>query len=95
VLATFAPDALVNDAHREFLGRDAIRAWADKELFGDHVTMDLQHAYEHHGNIILRAKIEGHFDKSNLPNPVILTYYFSVRDNLITQLIILLNKAVA
>jgi SnoaL-like domain len=95
LLATFAPDALVNDAHREFLGRDAIRAWADKELFGDHVTMDLQRAYEHHGNIILRAKIEGDFDKSKLPNPVILTYYFSVRDNLITQLIILLNKAVA
>jgi SnoaL-like domain len=95
LMATFAPDALVNDAHREFLGRDAIRAWADKEIFGDHVTMDVQRAYEHHGDIIVRARIEGDFDKTNLPDPVILTYYFSVQNNLIAQLIILLNKAVA
>ena len=33
-LATFAPDALVNDALREFVGHDAIRAWAAKEIFG-------------------------------------------------------------
>ena len=30
-----------------------------------------------------------------LPDPVILTYYFSLRDDLITQQIIVLNKAVA
>jgi hypothetical protein len=95
LMATLAPDALVNDARREFLGHAAIRAWADKEIFGDHVTMDVQSAYEHHGDIIVRARIEGDFDKTNLPDPVILTYYFSLRDNLITQLVILLNKAVA
>ncbi|HEY2480864.1 MAG TPA: hypothetical protein VGI30_01540 [Caulobacteraceae bacterium] len=94
-MATFAPDALVNDAHREFLGHAAIRAWADKEIFGDHVTLDPQVAYEHHGDVVVRCKVDGTFDKSKLPDPVILTYYFGLRDNLVTQLVILLNKAVA
>jgi hypothetical protein len=38
-LETFAPDAILNDARREFLGHDAIRAWAAKEIFGDNVTL--------------------------------------------------------
>jgi ketosteroid isomerase-like protein len=95
MMATLAADALVNDARREFLGRDAIRAWAHKEIFGDHVTMDVQRAYDQHGDIIVHARIEGDFDKTNLPDPVILTYYFSLRDDLITQIVILLNKALA
>jgi ketosteroid isomerase-like protein len=95
LMATLAPDALVNDARREFLGHAAIRAWADKEIFGDHVTMDVQRAFDQHGDIVVHARIEGDFDKTNLPDPVVLTYYFSLRDDLITQLVILLNKAVA
>ncbi|MEI9929492.1 MAG: nuclear transport factor 2 family protein [Rhizomicrobium sp.] len=91
-MATFTPQALVNDAKREFLGTAAIRAWADKELFGDHVKLDMQQAFDNRGDIILRARITGDFDKTNLPDPVMLTYYFSLRDGLINQLIIILNQ---
>ena len=95
LMATFAPDALVNDAQREFLGHAAIRAWADKEIFGANVSLQVQRAFDQHGDIIVRAQVDGDFDKTNLPDPLILTYYFSLRDGLITQLVILLNKAVA
>jgi SnoaL-like domain len=95
LMATFAPDALVNDARREFLGRESIRAWADKEIFGDNVTLAVQRAFEQHGNIVLHARIDGDFDKTNLPDPVILTYYFSIANDQITQLIITLNKILA
>jgi hypothetical protein len=94
LMATFAPDALLNDAQREFLGHDAIRSWANKEIFGDNVTLAIDHSYEQHGNIIMRARVDGDFDKSKLPDPVILTYYFSINNDRITQLIIILNKAV-
>ena len=30
----FADDAFVNDARREFWGKDAIRAWLDREIIG-------------------------------------------------------------
>lgn len=95
LMATFASDALVNDIRREFLGHAAIRAWADKEIFGDNVTLDIQEAYEQHGDFILRCRVSGDFDKTNLPDPLILTYYFSVRADRITQLIIIHNAAVA
>ena len=32
-------DALVNDTHREFWGKDAIRRWLTKEIVGDRVTL--------------------------------------------------------
>src|SRR6202167_5083249 len=35
VVATFAPDGYVNDAHREFVGTEAIRRWVAKEMTGD------------------------------------------------------------
>jgi len=95
MMATFAPDALVNDARREFVGCDAIRAWADKEIFGDNVTMQVERAFDQHGDIIVHARVDGDFDKSKLPDPVILTYYFSLRHGLISKVIILLNKSIA
>ncbi|SDR97432.1 nuclear transport factor 2 family protein [Bradyrhizobium canariense] len=94
-MATLAPDALINDIQREFLGHPAIRAWADKEIFGPKVTLETEAAFEHFGNTIVRFRVDGDFDKSNLPDPLILTYYFAVQDDRITQLIILHNKAVA
>ncbi|HEV3067791.1 MAG TPA: nuclear transport factor 2 family protein, partial [Streptosporangiaceae bacterium] len=41
IMATFADDALVNDARREFWGREAIRRWAARELVGDRVTIEV------------------------------------------------------
>ena len=92
-VATFAADALLNDAQREFVGHDAIRAWADKEIFGDHVTMQVESAFRHHADIVVHARVDGDFDKSKLPDPVILSYYFSLDAGKIAQLIILLNKS--
>jgi hypothetical protein len=94
-MATLAPDALVNDIQREFLGHQAIRAWAEREIFGDNVRLEIERSFEHFGCTIVRFRVDGDFDKSNLPNPLILTYYFAVQDERISQLIILHNKAVA
>jgi ketosteroid isomerase-like protein len=95
LIATFAADALLNDARREFIGMDAIRAWAGKEIFGDNVTLAVESAFEQYGDIVLHARADGDFDKTNLPAPLVLTYYFSIRDEKITQLIIVLNTAIA
>jgi hypothetical protein len=43
----------------------------------------------------VRFNVDGDFDKANLPDPLILTYYLSVQDQHITQIIILHNKAIA
>jgi len=91
-MATFAPDAMLNDIQREFIGTDAIRGFGDKEIFGDNVTMAVQRAWNRHGDITVHAKLDGAYDKTGLPDPLILSFYFSVRGEQITQLIIVHNK---
>jgi hypothetical protein len=91
IVATFADDALVNDAHREFWGTEAIRRWVAKEIVGDKVTIDVTEVKQHYGETIVRGRYDGEFDKTNLPDDLILTNYFAVRDEKIVSLIVLLN----
>jgi len=91
VVATFAVGALVNDAHREFWGTEAIRRWVAREMTGDRVTIDVTEVIEHHGDTIVRGRYDGTFDKTNLPEELILTNYFTVRDGKIASLIVIRN----
>jgi hypothetical protein len=91
IAATFADDALVNDVHREFWGREAIRRWAARELAGDRVTVEVTEVLDHHGDTVVRGRYDGDYDKTNLPDPLILTNYFTVRDGKIVTLITIRN----
>src|ERR1700727_204723 len=91
IVATFADNAFVNDARREFWGADAIRRWVAKEIVGDNVTLEVTEVIEHYGETIVRGRYDGEFDKTNLPDEVILTNYFSVRDGKIVSLIVIRN----
>jgi hypothetical protein len=94
IMATFAADALVNDAHREFWGADAIRAWVAKEMVGDRVTLDPVEVIEHHGMTIVRARYDGDYPKDNLPDPLIMSNYLVVRDEHIVTLFVIRNTAI-
>jgi hypothetical protein len=91
IVATFADGALVNDAHREFWGREAIARWVAREMVGDRVTIAVTEVLDHHGDIIVRGRYDGGFDKTNLPGELILTNYFTVRDGKIVTLIVIRN----
>ena len=92
MVATFAPDAYVNDARREIRGIDAIRRWAEKEMVGDHVTMDVREVVQHYGETIVRSRYDGTYDKTNLPAGLIMSDYFSVRDGKIVSLKVIRNQ---
>lgn len=92
IVATFADDAFVNDAHREFWGIDAIRRWVKKELVGDTVTIEMREVIEHYGTTIVRGAYDGSYDKTHLPpGELILSNYFTVRDGKIVSLIVIRN----
>ena len=91
IVATFADGALVNDAHREFWGSEAIRRWVAREMTGDQVTIDVTEVIDHYGDTIVRGRYDGTFDKTNLPEELILTNYFTVRDGKIVSLIVIRN----
>jgi hypothetical protein len=92
IIATFADDAYVNDNRREFVGLDAIRRWLGKEIVGDNIAMDVREVLGHHGDTIVRAAYDGTFDRTNLPDELLLTNYFSVRDDKIVSLVIVFNQ---
>ena len=45
----------------------------------------------HYGETIVRGRYDGTFDKTNLPQELILTNYFSIRDGKIVSLIVIRN----
>jgi hypothetical protein len=92
IVATFAPDAYVNDNRREIWGTDAIAAFMAKEFVGDHVTMEVLEVIDHYGDILVRARYDGTYDKTNLPDELVMTSYFSVRDGKIVSLAVIFNQ---
>jgi hypothetical protein len=93
IVATFAPNAYVNDNHREIQGIDAIRQWVEREIVGDKVTLDVREVVDHYGDIIVRAAYDGNYDKSRLPpGELILSNYFSIRDSKIVSLVVIRNQ---
>ncbi len=93
MVAPFVDDALVNDVRREFWRPEAIKRWADREIVGDKVVWTtFREAFEHHGDFIVSAEVDGEYDKTHAPDPLVLTFYFSLEGDEITRLIILSNK---
>jgi hypothetical protein len=92
IVATFTQDAYVNDNSREIRGIEAIRAFMAKEFVGDSVTVEPVEVLDHHGDIILRGRYDGTYDKTNLPDELIMTSYFTIRDNKIVSLAVIFNQ---
>ncbi len=92
VVATFAEDAYVNDNRREINGIAAIRHWVENEMIGDSVTVDVTEVVGHYGDTIVRGRYDGTYDKTNLPENLVLSNYFSVRDGKIVSLIVIFNQ---
>jgi hypothetical protein len=92
IVATFAEDAYVNDNRREIVGIDAIGRFMAKEFVGDRVTMEVREVIDHYGDTIVRAKYDGTYDKTNLPDELIMSSYFSVRDDRIVSLAVIFNQ---
>jgi hypothetical protein len=91
IMATFAPDALVNDARREFWGTDAVRGWVAREMVGDHIRIEVVETFSHHALTVVRGRYDGDFDKTGLPDELILTNYFTVREGKIDSLFVIRN----
>jgi ketosteroid isomerase-like protein len=90
-VATFAEDAYVNDNRRIFVGIDAIRRWVAKEMVGDKVTIEVREVQDHYGDTVLWVAYDGTFDRTDLPDDILMTNYFSVRDGKIVSLMIIFD----
>jgi hypothetical protein len=92
LMNTFSDDALVNDQLRDYWGKAAIRSWAERDIIGERLTITVTKIVSNRGNFVVTANVDGNFDKRGLPDPLVLAFYFTSRDELIVQLIILRNR---
>jgi hypothetical protein len=88
----FVDDALINDDRREFLGKAVIRRFAEREFVAAKVRMTVTAVHPHHGMTVVAAAIDGEFDKTNLPDPLVLSFYFVPAGDRIAALLIVHNR---
>ena len=86
VPAIFADDAVVIDVNRELRGLDAITAWAGADIFAAHVHLDVLDVTERQGRTVVRVKIDGTFDRTGLPDPLVMNHDFKVAEGKIAEL---------
>ena len=74
--ASFADDAVVVDVNRELRGLDAITAWAAPTSSRLTCTSTFWTVTERPGRTIVRVKIDGTFDRTGLPDPLVMNHEF-------------------
>jgi hypothetical protein len=75
--ALFADSAVVNDVGREFRGRAAIKDWSDREIFDAQVTLEVIDAADQDGASVVTTKVDGNFDRTGLPDPVVIDHHIT------------------
>lgn len=70
----FLATAVVDDNRRELQGREAINAWAKSDIFDTNVTLEVLDSFERNGEVVLRTKVDGNFDRTGLPDPVVIDH---------------------
>jgi hypothetical protein len=89
----FADDAIVNDNGRTFQGQPAIADWGAREIFAAHVTLDVLTARETPDGATIVTIVDGTFDRTGLPDPVVIEQRFTTRNGRIAELICRLAEA--
>lgn len=88
-IASFADDALVNDQLLQYSGIDQISDWLTNEIIGREVSINVIGSTFRYGIAVVTAEIRGKFDKRGLPDPLVMTFYFSCSNRKLVQLIML------
>jgi len=82
----FSEDAVVVDEGKRRIGQKAIKEWSDRYHFGANVTLELKSARENGNEAVVTFKLDGTYDKTGLPDPLLLDYHFRIADDKIASL---------
>jgi len=91
VAGSFCPGALLNDELTEYWCHDQIREWAAESVARTSLTLYARRVVVGPNTVVLLAEVDGTFDKRGLPHPLLLSFYFTLHEGGIAQLIILRN----
>ena len=85
-IALFAEGAVIDDAGRIIRGREEIRAWAASDIFGANVTFTVLDTSGEENDATITEKVDGTFDRTGLPDPLIMTFNVVALEVKITSL---------
>lgn len=91
-LSAFSEDSIVRDEGKEHRGIQAIKDWSNAQHFAAQVTLEPTNIVQDGDNTIVTAKIDGNFDRTGLPDPLLLDFHFTIKNNKIVRLTILLAE---
>lgn len=87
-LSAFAADAVVLDDGKEIHGSAAIQEWGERSHFADNLTLEVRKAEQRGEETVVTARGDGDYDKTGLPDPLLMDFHFTVKDNRISRLFI-------
>ena len=82
----FAENAVVKDAGREFHGLAAIKAWSQHEIMDAMVTLEVLDVAGRAGEVTITTKVDGNFDRTGLPDPLIISHQIALEGDKIVGL---------
>ena len=85
-LACFAPDAVVRDVGHEYRGTQAIKEWSEREIFGVQVRLEFIRLVQNADAWCVTVKVEGNFDRTGLPDPLLMRNDFTLTGERIATL---------
>jgi hypothetical protein len=85
-ISLFDAEAIVDEIGREFRGIDAIKEWGNREIFAVQVTLDVTGCTSRNGETVFTAKVDGTFDRTGLPDPLIIAHSIEVKGDKIARL---------
>jgi len=83
---SFALNAVVKDVGREIRGIAVIKEWAHQEIFAVNVPLDVREVAARDGPTIVTVKIDGTFDRTGLPDPLLMDHCFTIAADKISVL---------
>jgi hypothetical protein len=86
LLATLTAGAVITDEGQEYRGIAAIKKWSDEKYISAKVTLDAVDLMNGDGKTIVTLRVDGNFDKTGLPDPLLLDFHFTLDTKKISAL---------
>ncbi len=85
-LTCFTPDAVVRDIGHEYRGTLQIKEWSEREIFGVQVRLGFIRVFQNADTFCVTVKVDGNFDKTGLPDPLLMRNDFTLTGERIATL---------
>lgn len=92
-ISIFAEDAIVKDEGQEYVGLVKIKEWSEQHHFAAKIKLKITNVVEKNSITIVTAEVDGNFDKTGLPDPLLLNFHFTILKGMVNKLEILFAES--